>query len=258
MSLKTFSSFYYGYEVTRNNNLLPFDEGDGELNAVLTPGTYTLSEFMQVVATAMTSVSVRQPYTVSANRDTRIVTIQGALFFTLLAGTGSTIANSIYPALGFNATNRTGSFLYDGNTPCGFSYRPQYILQDHIPTDKWRQAASSTVNKTATGRVELIKFGDEQFMQCNIKFITNIPQPGGFFENNATGEQDLIKFMEWLRNKNAIEYMSNRDATSTFEKLVLESTPQSRDGTGYKLKENYDIGLPGYFETGILVFRKVV
>lgn len=257
MSLNTFSSFYYGYEVTRDNNLLPFDEGDGELNAVLTPGTYTLSDFTQLIATAMTTVSVVQPYTATVNRSTRVITIQGAASFTLLAGTGSTISSSIFLLAGFNAANKTGTSLVADNAS-GSSYRPQHILQDHVPTDKWRQAASSTVNKTATGRVELIKFGDEQFMQGNIKFITNIPQPGGFFENNVTGEQDAIDFMEWIRDKNAIEYMPDRDSPNTFEKFVLESTPQSKDGTGYKLKENYDIGLPGYFETGILVFRKVV
>jgi hypothetical protein len=257
MSLTTFSSFYYGYDITPDNSLIPFNEGGPELIAELAIGSFTLTEFALAIADAMTVVG-GQVYTTTVDRATRRITISSVSNFTILAGTGSAVANAPFGLMGFSASNKTGFATYQGESGAGFSYRPQFILQDHIPTSRWRSASSSTVNKTASGRVELIKFGDEQFMQCNMKWITNIQQPSGApIENNASGVANLVDFLEWCREKKPVEYMANRDAPSTFEKLLLESTTESKDGTAYRIKEYYDQGLPGYFESGQLVFRKV-
>jgi len=51
--------------------------------------------------------------------------------------------------------------------------------------------------------------------------------------------------------------MANTADRSTFEKVILESTGESKDGVGFKIKEMYDQGLPGYYESGTLVFRVV-
>lgn len=257
MSLTTFSSFYYGYDITPDNNFLPFDEGSGELNAELAIGSFTLTEFASAIADAMT-IAGTQVYTATVDRATRIITISSIANFTLLAGTGTTVPVSCFSLAGFTSSNKTGAATYAAQNPSGFEYRPQFILQNHIATSDWKSASSSTVNKTASGRVELIKFGDEQFMQCNIKYSTNLTQPSGSpIENQASGVTNLIAFMDWCRDKKPLEYMPDRATPATFEKMILESTPFSKDGTGYKLKEMYDMKLPFYFETGDLVFRKV-
>jgi hypothetical protein len=257
MSLTTFSQFYYGYDITPDNNLIPFNEGASEIIAELAIGSFTLTEFAEAIGDAMT-IAGGQTYTVTVDRTTRQLTIASTGNFTLLAGTGSVLANSPYALMGYTLTNKTGASSYQSQSGAGFRYRPQFILQDHIPTSRWKSASSSTVNKTASGRVELIKFGDEQFMQCNIQWVTDLSQPSGSpIENNATGVADLVAFLDWCRDKKPVEYMANRDAPSTFEKLLLESTPSSKDGTSFKLKEYYDKGLPNYFESGTLVFRKV-
>ena len=50
--------------------------------------------------------------------------------------------------------------------------------------------------------------------------------------------------------------MPNIAARSTYYKLLLDSTKVSRDGTQYKI-DNMD-GAKNYYETGALVFRKVI
>lgn len=52
--------------------------------------------------------------------------------------------------------------------------------------------------------------------------------------------------------------MKDRDDPNSFIKLRLESTRESRSGTGYKLRERNDLKLSGYFDTGNLKFRKVI
>jgi len=257
LSLQTFSQFFYGYDITPDNNLIPFDEGGPEIIAELSIGSFTLTEFAEAIADAMTIVG-GQVYNVTVDRSTRKLTIASTGNFTLLAGTGSVVANSPYELMGYSLSNKTGAASYEAQNAAGFSYRPQFILQDYVPTSNWKSASSSTVNKTASGRVELIKFGDEQFMQCNMPWITDLATPsGGPIENNASGVVNTISFMDWCRDKKPIEFMPDRNTPATFEKLLLESTPQSKDGTAFKLREYYDKGLAGYFETGTLVFRKV-
>lgn len=160
--------------------------------------------------------------------------------------------------MGFAATDVTGLLTYTGGNASGSMYAPQFKLQDHISTDDWRAASSATINKAANGRVEVVKFGDEMFFQGNISYVTNITQPDSVvIKNNATGLTELRSFMQYIINKSPIEFMPDIDTPATFIKAILESSPGFKDGTGYKLKEMYDKQLPGYFETGALIFRVV-
>jgi hypothetical protein len=256
MSLSTFSKFYYGYEITTDNYIINFDEGGSELSAEVAVGAYTFTTFLTAIETALNSAGALT-YTVTGNRTTRIITIAASGNFSLLTSTGTQLGASPFSLMGFTGADRTGDDTYAGNTAAGSSYAPQFILQDHVATTDWKMASQATVNKTADGRVEVVKFGDEQFMQANIKYATDIGQDGVVIHTNASGVANLRTFMEWLIKKYPIEYMADVDTVATFENLILESSPDSQNGTGYKLKELYDIGLPGYFETGILKFRVV-
>lgn len=256
MSLTTFSKFYYGYEVTTENYQLDFSEGGSELTAELTVGFYTMTTFCTEVQRAMRAAGALT-YTVTVSRSTRAITIAAGSNFTLKVSSGSHIGNSPWSLMGFSGADKSGASTYTGGAASGYSYAPQFILQDHIPTTNWKKASQATVNKTADGRVEVVKFGDEQFMQCNIKYVTDITQDGTIIQTNASGVANLRSFMDWLIEKAPIEYMADASTTSTYENLILESTPDDSKGTGYKLKEMYDKGLPGYFETGTLVFRVI-
>lgn len=253
--INTTSIFYYGYEITPENNLLNFSEGGGELLATLTIGSYSFTQLAVQIETALNSAGALT-YTVTANRTGRTYTIAATGTFSLLAATGSQSTSGPWSLIGFSADQSAAS-TYTGAVS-GSAYTPQFILQDYIPTTNWRSASQSTVNKTASGRVELIKFGDEQFMQCNFKWITNISQPSsGPITNNASGVSNFLTFATFLTSKAPIEFMPDTATRATFETLLLESTPESKDGTGFKLRELYDQGLPGYYESGVYVFRVV-
>jgi len=259
MSLETFSTFYYGHNVASDQTSLDFSEGGGELQASVTIGDYSLTELLEEVKQQMDTVG-GQEYTVQVDRSTRIVTISAPGNFELLVDTGSRKDSTVYTLLGFTGSDLTGSNSYTGTLPCGSEYSPQFILQDHVPTDNNLEFVDPSVSVSASGQeIEVVRFGSQRFLECNIRFSSDIPQPKlGPIENNPNGVSDLIAFMEFAISKQKIEYMANRSDPETFEKLRLESTSTSQTGTGYRLKELFGQGLPGYFDTGILKFRKVI
>ena len=94
------------------------------------------------------------------------------------------------------------------------------------------------------------------FIQMNFKFVTNITQPSGsIIRNDASGVSKLITFLDYLITKAPIEFMPDENTVNTFQKVILESMADNEKGVGYRLRELYDRGLPGYFETGIMKFR---
>jgi len=258
MALSTFSTFYYGHSVTTGNLNINFDEGSGELLAVVVVDSYSATAFAAAIQTALNSAGT-YTYTVVFDRATRKITIASASGnFSLLAATGTEVATGLWVLMGFAATDLSAAATYTGDAVSGSVYSPQFKLQDHISTADWKAASSATVNKTASGRVEVIKFGDEEFMQANIKYATDIAQPDAIIiKNAASGLTNLRTFMQYAIEKKPIEYMADIDTPATFEKMLLESSPGFKNGTGYKLKELYGQGLPGYFETGSLVLRVI-
>ncbi len=257
MSLRTFSQFFYGQNVDENNYSLDFGEGGPELMASMTIGDYTLSTILSEVKTIMDAAGALT-YTVIVSRETRLVTISATGNFELKVSSGSRAGVSIFATLGFTGADRTGASSYTGDTPCGSVYLPQFILQDHIATDSYRNFIDPSVNISSSGEVEVVRFGIQKFLQCNIKYATSMPHPAlGPITNNPTGYEDLLDFMNYITEKNKIEYMADVSDPNTYEVLLLESTDFEKDGTGYKLKEQYGDGLPFHFETGTLKFRKV-
>ena len=55
--------------------------------------------------------------------------------------------------------------------------------------------------------------------------------------------------------KAPIEFIKNENDPSTFQTLVLESTPTDQKGLDYDLIEMYDRGLAQYYRSGVLKFR---
>jgi hypothetical protein len=76
-------------------------------------------------------------------------------------------------------------------------------------------------------------------------------------ETDLSGVSNLRSFMEAITLKSTIEFIPDRDNPTLFTKCLLESTRSSRDGTGFQLKEQYGMGLPGFYETDTLRFREV-
>lgn len=255
--INTYSKFYYGITITSENKYLDFDEGSGELNAEIVTGTYTLEDLALAVQDALNEAGVFT-YTVTVNRSTRIMTISSTGLTDYLAATGTNVllGYSIFSTLGYLPINVFNTTSYIASNAIGSVYLPQYKLQDYISQEDSRMNRSSTLSTSASGKVELQSFGIDRMFEFSIKFATNIYQPnGGPILNNQNGITNLRSFLQWLMNKNYIEFMPDKDSPNNYFRLVLESATGSSDGTGYKLQEQYGKGLTGYWETGILTFR---
>jgi hypothetical protein len=254
--ISTFSKFYYGFDVSSNNNQLDFKEGAGsELTAEIAVGSYTATNFVTALKIALDAAGALT-YTASFNRSTRAITISTTSTFSLLSLTGTHTGASAYSLMGFaTSSDKTGASTYTGSLPASDNYAPQFKLQEYVSSDDYQQAVDATVNKTASGQVEVVKFGIEKFIEANIMFATDISQDGNVLISNASGVADLRRFLQFLVTKSSCEFMADSASPSTFQTVMLETTPESDKGVSYKLKEMYDRGLPGYFQSGKLKFR---
>lgn len=254
MSLETFSIFYYGFEFDADHQYIDFSEGGPQITASVELGAFDPEELAVKITTAMNTAGAFT-YSCSFNRTTRVFTISSTSTFSLLIATGTSGAKA-FDVFGFSGSDKTGASSYSG-VSAGLVYEPQFIIQDHISTDNFQRLVMPSVNKSADGSVEVIRFGTEKFIQANFKFITNKASDNRVIKNNQTGIEDTQDFLQWAIFKKPIDFMKDIDDRSVFQTVILESTPDNKDGTGYKLKELYDRGLPGFFETGTLVFRLI-
>ena len=249
------SQFFYGFNITQANNKLDFNEGSGELQATLTVGQYSLETFAQECVRVMNAVG-SQSYTAVVNRVTRKITISALASFTLLAGSGTRKGEGPWELLG-QSVDKSGAVIeMDG--PAGSVFVPQFSLQDYVAPDNWKEYLKAVVNESAFGDVEVVRFGQVRFTQFNIRFQTNMSQASGSpIENKADGVGELRDFMDFATTKGLIEFMYDRDAPNNFITTRLESTEESSQGVGFRLKEQYDRGLPNYFDSGILKLRVI-
>lgn len=257
MSLATLSKFYYGFTVDSDNYQMDFKEGGGaELTAALNFGDYTLTEFVAEIKRALDEAGALT-YTVTVARSTRLITINGGSTISLLTTSG-TNGNALYTLMGFTGADRTGSSSYTGNAATGSAYTTQYMLQDYVSPDDCQVRKNVTNQETASGLVESVSFGDLEMIEMNIRFATNIVQPtGGPITNSTTGVADLNALMRFLITKAPCEFMPDKDTAATYYKVILESTQMEKMGTSYKLKERFDLKLPGYYDSEKLTFRVI-
>lgn len=258
MSISTRSKFYFGHTITADNQNLDFKEGAGsELTAVLEIGTYSLEEFAAEIERAMT-VAGTFVYTVTVNRTTRVITIAADSAITLLGATGTHIGTGVFSLAGFAASDTGSATSHVGGSASGSSYATQFVPQDYIAPDDWQAATDGVVNKSASGRIEVVRFGTETFFQMNLKYITSVALGSGSpIRYSATGLADARTFMQYLTTKARVEFMPDEDTPGTYSTVILESTPDDKNGLAYMLKEMIGQHLPGFFETGKLKFRVV-
>jgi hypothetical protein len=255
----TNSVFYFGHTVTGDNNSLPFDEGSGEIVAEIAVGSYSLTSFLEAVAKAMNAVSSGNNYSLSVDRDTRQITITGNNPFDILSNSSLLINVSIFDLLGFDtSTDKVGLSSYTGENASGKEYLPQFKLQEYVDFEDDQRSASASVNESASGLVEVISYGNVKTMSCNIILANNYPQgKASPITENLNGVNDLREFMEYATKKGDIEFMPDINDRATGQICLLESTNENPNGTAFKLKEQFRRGLVGYFETGLIKFRKV-
>ncbi len=250
-----YSSFLYGFEITDANNKIDFDEGTGALLAEIEPGNYSFGTFADAIEEALNFAGLNT-YTVTVSRTTRKITIGATGATDFLFASGSNNGSSAAVEMGYTESDRTNVTSLTSDTAIGTVYTTQFKLQSYVPTVNSEMAAFSTRNKSASGRVQVQRFGVERFMKCEIMFVTDIPQSSASpIRNNASGVSDLQSFMSALCRQVPVEFYVDKDVLTDYETLILESSAESKEGTGFELKEMRAYRLRGYFETGKLTFR---
>lgn len=255
--INTFSKFHYGIQIDSDSNYLDFNEGTGQISAVLRNGNYTFDTLADEIEYQMNLVGT-QAYSVTANRSTNKITITAASAWILMAGTGTNSANGCYTALGYNLSDTSSTVSHTADNAIGSEYFPQYKLQDYVSSEDSQSLRNESVMVSASGKVEVVYFGTDKMFEFNIKFATDIYQPSsGPITNNPSGVSDLRSLMEYCTNKYEVDFYPNKDDSTEHYRVVLESTPADSKGTGFKLEEQYTRGLVGYFESGLLKFRVI-
>ena len=93
-------------------------------------------------------------------------------------------------------------------------------------------------------------------MNLNIRYIKNgQPCSDSIYGNDPNAITNIRNFLSFCIGKGRLEFMIDQENENVFDKVLLESTPESKDGVSYRLKEMN--GLQGFFETGKLKFRRV-
>lgn len=258
MALETKCKFYYGIEITTDNNELDFSEGSGELSIFIPIGVYSPQEIALKLASLLTNAG-SQTYSCSFNRSTRKLTISATSNFSILIATGTHSATTLYQTLGYTGgANLTGANSYLAPSTIGYEFVPQFYLLDYIPLEHNVRSVQASINETASGQVEVIRYGTKRFMECSMELITNKPFQGSdFWTSSTTGLDDALNFLGFATQKSKIEFMPNKDDVNTYSTLILESTESDASGIGFKLLEQLDYG-NGYYKTGKLVFREVI
>lgn len=246
--------FYYDYRINANQQFLNIDEGSGDISIELTPNNYSAQALANEVSRAL-SEQGGQDYTCTFNRSTRSFTISAAAPFDLLITSGANIGLGAFSVIGFTGADQTGQITYTGRA-AGKEFIPQFPLQDYVDFDDFKEFAEANINESASGEVEVYSIGTRSFMEFNLTLATDIDQGlNGIVRTDPTGVAKLRDFINYCITKGDLEFMKDETDRATFQTIILESTPLSRTGTGYKLNELYGRGLAGYFETGLLKWR---
>lgn len=255
MALKVYSQFYYGHIIDDTNNIINFKEGMGpEKSATLPVGSYTLTKFVEVITLALNGASLLD-WTGSVDRTTGIITFTSSATASLLLQTGSQAVFSPYVLLGFMQSDILNTTTFTGSYRSGYVYSPEFPLQDYKSKTENKKLVNAVVSKSATGdKISVQKFGEERFIRANIKYISNNPT-SGVLKFNSTAKEEAQTFLEYIIEKHPIEFMEDDQDPNTFDKVYLQSTPQSTDGTQYELTEYVDRSLPGFYESGLLTFK---
>lgn len=254
-TIKTLSSFFYGTLVTSENYAIDFDEGGPELNASLTKGSYTLTEYAAEVQRALREAG-NLLYSVSFNRLTRKLTVSAPSTFNLRTNTGSRAISSAFTMIGFSLiSDHTGLSSYLAENQVGKEYITQMPVDKYVAPEHSIVKEGATVNTSVTGVTQIVHFGEGSRPKMNIRGITNkLGMTMPVWYENANGVANALDFYNFLINKNKIEFMPDKDQKNTFYKLFLESSDADKSGIELELQNM----APDWYQTGLLVFRKVI
>lgn len=257
MALLTKAKFYFGIEITQDNNIIDIDEGSGEVSVTIPVGIYSPKQISDKLSSLLTA-ALTQTYTVSFNRTTRKITISAPSSFDILIASGTHTATTLYTVLGFTGgADLTGFTSYLAPSVSGYEYIPQFYLLDYVPLEHNVKSVQASINETGSGNIEVIRYGQKRFTEFSIELITNNKFLGdSIWTSSPTGVEDTLRFLNYATQKGRVEFMPDGSDPANYSTLLLESTESDQNGIGFKLMEMMEYGA-GYFKTGKLVWREV-
>lgn len=236
--------------------MIDFNEGSGELTAELNVGKYTHTSILAEIKRAFEAVSANV-YTVTINRSSRIIDIAvNTGTFKLLGNSGSNVTTSPFVLLGFAESDTSYAANHSGPSGSGYEWIPQFYPQDYVDGNYNQTKIDGVVRRSQSGQVEAVYYGTNKIYEMNFKYITNTGV-SGVIDYQTDAVSNALDFMEYVTGKGEIEFMPDKSDTSDYLTFILESTPEDKDGLGFKLKELYSQGLVGWYETGVLKFRLI-
>lgn len=257
MALGTHSKFYYGHVVDETNYAINFKEGDGpELTAIIRQGPYSLSEYVKAIELALNEIG-DLTYIATLNRDNRYITVSSDGEFSFLFNSGSLKEISAAELMGFEPEDFEGITSITSSFGSGEVYFTQFWLQDYVAPGDSQSLIDAVVNTSANGDTEVVRFGNQSFIEFSLKYITDnfISAGEKILRYNSQGVSRARSFMEYIITKGRFEFMPDEDNSNEFYKIAIDKTPESSIGTAFKLKEQVAKGTPGLFETGVLTFK---
>lgn len=251
--LSTYSKFIYGFEVISTNKYFSIGDGVTDYEVELDEGSYTPNELLtEIKEKVLEQATLTIDGSISYQNQT--YTFTSASNFDLNITSGN--ANSVFTLLGFTGADVTGVTTATSNETFGSVFKPQVLLQGYVPFEHNKNLLFPSVNKTVSGDTQLIYFGDESYMTCDVRYQTDIRQPSGsLIEDQANGLQNLLSFLNYAIKKNKILFYPDRDGSTVYT-CLLDSIAGNKNATGYRLRE-YLGKMNGYYTTGQLIFRRI-
>jgi hypothetical protein len=251
----TSSLFLYGYTIGSSNNAIDFQKviSGTILTAIVPPGTYSLTDLLTAIATALNTTDGVNTYTVTATRtqssgtQNRVTIATSGSFLSILFGSGPNIATSVAGTIGFIASNQTGALTYTGTNTTGTALIPTFTGYNYLsPT--FKQKLFGTENISSSGKKESISFpaannAAMQFFQVQFKY-----EPGAKI---IASWQPLLL---WMIQQRSFDFTPDTTSPSTFYNCSLETSSKDPKGMEYEVKEMLP-DFPGLYDIGLLVMR---
>jgi len=260
--IDTWSVFNFGFKIDAQpfNGFINLDEGSGPITVELPVGSFTLSSLVVVLRNALNTQGSLN-YDVVFDRTTHRFTISADQPFDLLLNSGQ---NSFLTALrlyGFSSDqDLLGQTSYMSNASVGERYYPQFKLQDFVAPENLQQRNQSSKNVASDGTtIEVVNFGLAKFIELNLRYIHSVSgiADGFFIRKNPRGLEDAQRFLQFITELNEFEFVPDVDRPGFLYRVIVESMPEFRDGTGYRLRELFAQNLRDVFETGIIRLRVI-
>lgn len=249
------SEFNYPIKVKAGENLLYFEEADGTpFNISVKEGCYTPECLMDEINKALAALGYTITFTYE--RENNRIRINDSNVFRIKLFEVGSLAFAFQ--LGFpDEGDLQDDLEYFTRNPLTRKYRVQFCLQSLLRCEDNKRLKDAVVTESISGKYECFHCGEESFFEFNMRFITDVKQDCLFMYSNPNGVQDARDLFDNMICKEQFEFIPDCTKPNEYYTLVLDQTPESREGTGYELKEMYEQGLCGYYETGLLRFKCV-